>query len=489
MSNTFRKYLICISVIAIAIIFTRVPSSCAETLFKLDKPPLFERWFGIYVNDERCGFHRQNIVETTDGYRMESDHSERLKVMWFSKEAASREVYHVNDDLALRSFEIEHNVNGAHTRLTGRVANSVLRIQIETNGKTTIKQLKLKGDVFPGPALNLYPMMRGVQAGKTSKVLTFGSEDIQIKEVAITVVGEEAAANGFPALRLSNNLYPVSNDIWMDGSGNTILESVRDGLVVVKAEDPKEMAPYAANLVLSGRADIDGFGLVRAEPAIKNIAQLKGLSLEISDWNDSLPLLREGQFVEKAGDGKIVVKTGSAIPAAERMELITSFADELSKYLVSSVGIESEALEILSQAKKISEGKTDRLEIVKALSSWTSGWLQTETDDSGGALAGFTSRKGNNQTRASLYTAMARAANIPTRFVSGLASKDGKVFFYHSWAESFVSGRWITVDPTLEQVPADAAHLKFFEGNDREDLAPIASIICKINIKMLNEYY
>ena len=490
MGNVFRKYLICAFIISVAVVSMRAPSSWAETAFKLNKPPLSEHWFGIYVNDERCGFYRQNITETPDGYRMESDHSERLKVMWFSKEAASREIYHVNKDLALRSFEIEHNVNGAHTRLTGRVSNSVMSIQIERNGKTTVKQLKFKGDVFPGPALNLYPMMRGIQAGKTSKVLTFGSEDIQIKEVAITVVGQEIAINGYPALRLSNNLYPVSNDIWMDASGNTILESVRDGLVVVKAEEPKDLASYVAVLALSGRAGIDAFGLVRAVPAVKNFAQLKGLSLEISGWNDSFPFFRaDGQFVEKIGDGKIVVKTGAAVPVTERMELITPTADELSKYLVSVTGIESDAPEVLSQAQKISEGKTERLEIVKALSSWTSGWLQTETDDSGGALAGLTSRKGNNQTRASLYTAMSRAAGIPTRFVSGLASKDGKVFFYHSWAESFVSGRWIVVDPTLNQVPAVVAHLKFFEGNAQKDLAPIASILCKINIKTLDEHY
>ena len=49
------------------------------------------------------------------------------------------------------------------------------------------------------------------------------------------------------------------------------------------------------------------------------------------------------------------------------------------------------------------------------------------------------------------------------KLVLGLVYLDGK-FYYHAWNEAFV-GEWIAVDPTFGQLPADASHVKFLEGN------------------------
>lgn len=489
MKISFQKYLLVITVVAVMVVLVGGPALAAKYP-KLNKPPLSERWFGIYVNNERSGFYRQTITETSDGYRMEGDVNERLKVMWFSKEAASREVYQVGRGLALRSFEIEQNINGVLTRLTGVAGDSLLRVRIETNGKTTVRQIKFRGEIFPGPALNLYPMMHGIQAGKTCKILTFDPEEIQVKEVAITVVGEEDTPDGRSALKLRNNLYPLPNDIWMDAQGNTLLESVRDDLVVTRAEDSKALAAYVGVLTIARKDRINDFSLVRAVPALKNQEKLKGLSLEISGWNNTLPLLQEGgQIMEKTGDGRIVIKTGSAVPAQSLRGQALPPTTEQQKYLKPAEGIESDAPDIVTQTRKLADGKTKQIEIVRTLTAWTADWLKDGTDDGSGALASLTSRKGNSQTRARLYTALARAAGIPTRFVSGLFSLDGKGFLYHSWAESLLDGQWVAVDPTYNQAPADPTHLKFFEGHTQEDLAPIVAIIGKISIKVLEVKY
>ena len=53
-------------------------------------------------------------------------------------------------------------------------------------------------------------------------------------------------------------------------------------------------------------------------------------------------------------------------------------------------------------------------------------------------------------------------AGIPARAAAGLAHVGGK-FYYHAWPEVFV-GKWVAVDPTFGQFPADAAHLRFVYG-------------------------
>ena len=61
-----------------------------------------------------------------------------------------------------------------------------------------------------------------------------------------------------------------------------------------------------------------------------------------------------------------------------------------------------------------------------------------------------------------MSVALARAAGIPARVAAGLAFLDGK-FYYHAWPEIWLE-RWVAVDPTFGQFPADASHLRFTIG-------------------------
>ena len=481
MSLYFRLFAASVFVLSSAL------STLAAPFGKIDTPPLSERWFGIYVNSERVGFYRQRIDKSDDGYRMEGDGSVRMKVMSFSKEASMRETYLVSKNLALRSFDVEQTVNGSSSHLSGTVSGSAIHIKSDANGKTTDKLLRFKGEVYPGPALNLIPLMRSVAAGSSYKILAFDPEEPKIKEVQITVLGEDKTSEGLPALKLRNNLYPfVNNDIWVDGQGNTLEESVREGLVTTKAELPKALGPFISDWALAKKDLIYDFSLVRVQPPIKDPGKLAGLAVEISDWNDALPLLQGGgQLVEKRGHGRISFKTGSLVPI--------SFDSPQQKpaewQLKPADKIESDAPEIKAQAKLLAEGVKSQDELAKVLATWTADWLKDTIDDGGSAVQSFRSKSGNCQTHARLYTALARAAGIPTRFVSGLVHLDGKGFLYHSWAESFIGGRWVSIDPTYNQIPADPTHLKLLEGHLPEDMAPIIAIIGRIKMTVLEAVY
>ena len=62
-------------------------------------------------------------------------------------------------------------------------------------------------------------------------------------------------------------------------------------------------------------------------------------------------------------------------------------------------------------------------------------------------------------------------------------------FLYHSWAESFIGDRWVPVDPTYNQLPADPTHLKLLEGHLPQDMAPIIAIIGRIKMTVLETAY
>ena len=75
--------------------------------------------------------------------------------------------------------------------------------------------------------------------------------------------------------------------------------------------------------------------------------------------------------------------------------------------------------------------------------------------------------RGDCTEHALLFVALARAAGIPARQVHGLVHTDtgaGPALYWHEWAEILLDGRWVAVDPTFGQFPADATHLALGTG-------------------------
>jgi transglutaminase-like putative cysteine protease len=67
-------------------------------------------------------------------------------------------------------------------------------------------------------------------------------------------------------------------------------------------------------------------------------------------------------------------------------------------------------------------------------------------------------RSGDCNAHTVLFVALARALGLPARPVAGLLLANGR-YYYHAWAEVYL-GDWVAVDPTLDQFPADVAHLR-----------------------------
>ena len=80
-----------------------------------------------------------------------------------------------------------------------------------------------------------------------------------------------------------------------------------------------------------------------------------------------------------------------------------------------------------------------------------------------------------------------RAAGIPARISVGLAYTREK-FFYHAWVEAY-TGEWVTMDPTLNQIPADVTHISLLRGNIDKQVE-IMGLIGKLRLEVIDfEYY
>jgi hypothetical protein len=96
---------------------------------------------------------------------------------------------------------------------------------------------------------------------------------------------------------------------------------------------------------------------------------------------------------------------------------------------------------------------------------------------------------GDCNEHTALYVAMARSIGLPARIAVGLAYTRG-AFYYHAWPEVYVDegggrGLWLPADPTFNEFPADAMHVRLLRGGlDKQ--AAILPLIGKLKMDILD---
>ncbi|QWV93070.1 transglutaminase-like domain-containing protein [Geomonas oryzisoli] len=464
----------------LALVLLPLQLLAAAPLPKLAAPPEGERWFSIIMGDDQVGFGQTTVTRTAGGYQISSRGSVKMKVMGFSREASSTESYQVAPDLTLRSFQVENRIDGSPVEISGDVTAKGITVRTHSANGNKERTLKVKGAVYPPHALNLYPLMQGAVPGKTYKIQYLDPEAVKVKQAKVEVVGPETL-DGKQVVHLKNDLYTmVDNDIWVDFSGNVLKESVRDGLVLTLARDEAAARAELAEAAMDRKDLVYDFSLIRITPPLEHPERLQKLVVQITGIPAQQRLLQGAwQRAERQPDGSVIFVLPNPAPAAE--ELPTQ-AD-----LQPGERTPSDNPEIVARMMAIvGDEKVAPAQKVARLTAWVATQIKADVIDSQSPLETLQKGRGNCQSHARLYASLARAAGIPTRFVSGLVYQ-GDGFLYHSWAESYLEGKWVSVDPTFNQVPADVTHIKLIEGDSLDELGSIAGMIGRARAKVLEK--
>jgi transglutaminase-like putative cysteine protease len=159
---------------------------------------------------------------------------------------------------------------------------------------------------------------------------------------------------------------------------------------------------------------------------------------------------------------------------------------DLDQYLRAEPFIESDAPEIKAEAERMVLGVTGTRARAERLTREVNALLEKKpTVSLPSALDVLRTRVGDCNEHTALFVALARSIGIPARINVGVVYVHG-AFYYHAWPEVYVDegnrrGLWLPVDPTLNQFPADATHLRLARGG----LDKQAAILPMIgNVKM-----
>ncbi len=440
-----------------------------------------ERWFGIFFNDERAGFSYVRIQGDRSGYQLTSDSSVKMSGFAFSRNASMTESYAVNPDLTLRSFAVDQTIDGKHMTLKGEISPAGVDTVVDSAGSKKKKFLKSREPVYPPMAMNLIPLQKGIEPGRVYRVSMLDTEAVKLKKVKITVIGPENVGRT-KAIHLRNDLYPVDNDIWVDYEGHTIKESVRDGWIVTQSEGEKTIREFIAEGALAKRDFIIDYSRVGIGETISKPSGVTKMVLELSHLPaDARVPQGSVQKEEKLEYSRIILTIDNSLLTAK--ENANKAGEPPNNLKPIDRGQINDTVLLAKKAEIIGNEKNSD-KIIEKLAFWVAAHVKDTPTANKSPSDTISKGEGDCLDRARLYSALAHAAGIPTRVVLGLAYTKDRGLLYHCWAESY-SGRWLPVDPTSGEVPADATHVMLVLGDTADDLVTLSKFVGKIRAKLI----
>lgn len=234
-----------------------------------------------------------------------------------------------------------------------------------------------------------------------------------------------------------------------------------------------------------GKAQVDMMieMAIRVETDLKSSEGVSHMELRLSGLQGVELPTSPRQEVRKQNDGKLeLILRRSPKPAAPA----PLDATDRAKYLRATPSVQCDDKRIINLSTRLTRKKADALAKATTLSKWVYDNLDgTYSNNASTALQVLKNRAGDCSEHALLMVALARAAKIPAREVSGLMfiNEGTPIFGWHAWTEIHDGERWITVDPAWNQVSVDATHIKFTD--DRDDYRWV-NAIGTLKIEVMN---
>jgi transglutaminase-like putative cysteine protease len=240
-------------------------------------------------------------------------------------------------------------------------------------------------------------------------------------------------------------------------------------------------------------------GAIRAD-LLDGAAVVPAMAQRIDDPRDvrRLRIRLEGADLSSPdlqGAGQII--DGNIVELRDARELQPGPRDPAAaQYLAPEALIESDAPEIRAEAELAVRGivwsGTSGAARARAerLTRYVNNLLEKKpTVSIPSAREVLRTKVGDCNEHTALYVAMARALGIPARIAVGLVYVHG-AFYYHAWPEVYIEetqgrGLWLPVDPTLNQFPADATHVRLARGGLEKQTA-ILPLVGRLKMTVLD---
>ena len=451
-------------------------------------------WRGVYYRGEKIGFTVSQTVPRDDGFELQEDGRLQMSLLGASSAAALHTAARVDSNFALRSFDFSLDPGTGAIVVRGRVdpidasgGRARLLIAITSAGSTRTETRELAE--VPVLSQNFARLLAGgrLVAGSRQQWTIFDPATLRNAPVMVAIGNREIVRNAgerpLPAFRVDMEYAGLRTTSWITDTGNVVREESPLGLMTVR-----ESADRAQSLSVPEPVQTDLLQAAAVVPAMRRRideprdVRLLRLELNGADLTNA----------DLQGGGQTV--RGSTIELIDPQSLEPGPLDEdVDEYLKPEPLIESDAPEIRAEAEKAVAGAVDTRTRAEKLTRYVNGLLDKKpTISLPSARDVLRTKVGDCNEHTALYVAMARSIGIPARIAVGLTYVRGitGAFYYHAWPEVYIDegddrGLWLPVDPTLNEFPADATHLRLARGGlDKQ--AAILPLIGRLRMTILD---
>ena len=435
------------------------------------------QWRGVYYRGEKVGFTVSQVQATADGYELQEDGRLQFSLLGATTFAVLKTTANVDRSFSLKTFDFSLDPGTGPMSIKGRLDGLTLALEI---GSASGSRTETRTLAEP-PALMLSVGRRlaseGLAAGTTKQWMVFDPATMKNAPVTIAIGDREVVTAGarrpIPAFKVNMTFSGLTTTAWITDTGEIVREESPMGLITIL-----ETQEQAQALAVSNRMQMDmlqAAAIVPTMPARQRITEgrdVKRLRLRLTGADLSSPDLR--------GNGQSV--DGELIELTDPRDLVAGpMPSDLDRYLRPEPFIESDAPEIKAEAEKMVAGVTgDRARAERLVREVNSLVEKRPTVSLPSALEVLRTKVGDCNEHTVLFVALARSLGIPARINVGVAYVRG-AFYYHAWPEVFLQegrdrGLWLPVDPTFNQFPADATHLRLARGGLEQQTAIVPLI-------------
>ena len=440
---------------------------------------LKEDWMGIYLEGRKIGYAVTRVDRKGAGYGIDEEMNVVLTVMGTRQEIHTVTRSSTDESLVLMDFDFSMKSGLADMEIKGAVDGALLKLDITTAGRRQRQELALRDRPRLTSGLEMYLLRQGIEVGKKYRMPFFDPATLSEQYMELTVEEKEEMKLGdrlLPVYRVREEYAGVTAKSWINPEQGTIKGEGPMGFTFLK--ETKEQALKKPE---EGTAPADIIALVSVpvekpvpEPrkAVYMKARLTGADFSGIDLSGGRQEFRGGVVSVTAEN--LDDDPPAGIPARD---------EGLKKYLMPETFVQSDDPKLREKAREITGNGKDPLKAAMKLAEWVN--RNIEKKPSAGipsAVEVLGNLSGDCNEHTVLYTALARSVGIPARMAAGIVMLDGR-FYYHAWPEVY-AGRWISIDPTFGQFPADATHIKFVEGAPDRQVAML-KVVGKLKAEVL----
>lgn len=438
-----------------------------------------EEWMGIYQQQQKVGYLQRRLTPTTAGYQWEEVWRMRMRVMHTSQTIHTEIRADTDQSFALTRFEFRLLSSGLTFRASGEVKDQTLHGQMTTGGETSPFSFPLQSPIYLPATTAMTLRHVSLRPEEERRFSIFNPLSMKADTVTITVIGPETLTikgKQIETTKVAERHGETTAYAWLDRAGKVIKEEASLGMVLLRENQRDALGGGWQD---STPLDLVASTAIPVRQTLPNPRLLTDLRLQLTTRVDSL------QFTFPPRQQQIdrLLTITQEKPSALTTYPLPQTAPEFASDLAPTPFLQSAHPRIVTQMQQILGNERDALRATRQLLDWT----YTEVEKSPTvslptALEVLDSKRGDCNEHAVLFTALARAAGVPARVVAGVVYMDG-AFYYHAWAEVWL-GQWVAVDPTLQQMPADATHVKFVEGGPEQHMA-LLKVIGQIKMEIV----